>query len=248
LHKDIVVTSGYSFSNRPRSTIRDASHRDDRIVLIAGVTSGLCEKGLEELANIGVVASKTLEIAALVERCQLMIGLFFEVEPLPGHADRYFELAVHLRTELIKNPGLMFIDRYKSVDRPSIVLSHSWWADEAALIAWRQNSGHRAIQRAGRDHHFKDYRIRIGRLSEAATEPPATRRVWATYLEGEPSRRPGGEQFKSVNREGQCLILSDEPLADPDLGSEQRIFEVIRDYTMYERAEAPQHYPPIERR
>jgi hypothetical protein len=66
LHKDIVVTSGYSFSNRPRSTIPDASHRDDRIVLIARVTSGLCEKGLEELANIGVVASKTLEIAALL--------------------------------------------------------------------------------------------------------------------------------------------------------------------------------------
>jgi hypothetical protein len=27
-----------------------------------------------------------------------------------------------------------------------------------------------------------------------------------------------------------------------------RVFEVMRDYGMYERAEAPQYYPPVERR
>jgi heme-degrading monooxygenase HmoA len=177
-----------------------------------------------------------------------MIGLFFEVAPLPGHSDRYFELAAHLRPELDKNPGLIFIDRYRSVDRPGIVLSHSWWVDEASLIAWREHIGHRAVQRAGRERHFKDYRIRIGRLSNAETNVTSSRDVWTSYLDAEPPHRRSGELFKSAYRDGKFLILSNEPVANIDGPIEQRRFTVIRDYTMYERAEAPQNYPPVERR
>jgi heme-degrading monooxygenase HmoA len=174
-----------------------------------------------------------------------MIGLFFEVEPIPGHADRYFELASHLRPELDKNPGLLFIDRYTSLDRPGIVLSHSWWDTEASLIAWRQHTGHRAIQRAGREQHFKDYRIRIGRVSGANTDH-AARRICVGYLDGEPARLADTERFKSVYRKNKFLLLS--ALAPIDVGADQLIFDVMRDYTMYDRAEAPQDYPPVERR
>jgi hypothetical protein len=41
-----------------------------------------------------------------------MIGLFFEVIPLEGHASRYFELAAALRPELERSGGVLFIDRY----------------------------------------------------------------------------------------------------------------------------------------
>jgi heme-degrading monooxygenase HmoA len=174
-----------------------------------------------------------------------MIGLFFEVEPLPGHADRYFELASHLRPELDKNPGLLFIDRYTSLDRPSVVLSHSWWDTEASLIAWRQHTGHRAIQRAGREQHFKDYRIRIGRVAEAKIDA-AARRVYVGYLDGKPAPLADAERFKSVYHENKFLVLSAS--APIDVGAEKLVFEVIRDYTMYDRAEAPQEYPPVERR
>ena len=174
-----------------------------------------------------------------------MIGLFFEVEPLPGHADRYFELAARLRPELDKNPGLLFIDRYISLDRPGIVLSHSWWDTESSLIAWREHGGHRAIQRAGREQHFKDYRIRIGRVAEANTAN-AARRVRVGYLDGEPVRLAHTERFKSVYRENKFLLLSASVAIDG--GADERVFEVIRDYTMHDRAEAPQDYPPVERR
>jgi heme-degrading monooxygenase HmoA len=173
-----------------------------------------------------------------------MIGLFFEVEPLAGHADRYFELAAHLRPELDKNPGLLFIDRYSSLDRPGIVLSHSWWDTEASLIAWREHTGHRAIQRAGREQHFRDYRLRIGRLSEAAADH-AARRVYVGYLDGEPARLADTERFKSVYRENKFLALSAS--APIDITADQRVFDVIRDYTMYDRTEAPQDYPPVRR-
>lgn len=175
------------------------------------------------------------------------IGLFFEVDPLPGHSDRYFDLAAALRPELDKNPGLIFIDRYKSIDRPNLVLSHSLWESEESLVAWRQHGQHRAIQKAGREQHFWDYRIRIGRVLAAGEQVASGRLVCATYLDAEPRPRDGGELFKSVYRDGEFLILSDMP-RQAESGAESRLFEVIRDYTMYDRKEAPQHYPPVERR
>ena len=176
-----------------------------------------------------------------------MIGLFFEVQPLPGHSEKYFELAARLRPELSKNPGLIFIDRYESLDRPHIVLSHSWWDTEASLIAWREHSGHRAIQRAGREHHFMDYRIRIGRAS-ADHGNDARARLFVDYFDGEPTPRAGGERFKSVYRDGKYLLLSASSAATTESCADRRVFDVIRDYTMYDRAEAPQQYPAVERR
>jgi len=176
------------------------------------------------------------------------IGLFFEFDPLPGHSGRYFELAAALRPELEKNPGLIFIDRYESIDRPNVVLSHSLWESEETLVAWRQHSQHRAIQKAGREQHFNDYRLRIGRLVSPGRETAPARRLCATYLDAEPRQRDGGELLKSVYRDGKFLILSDTPRAGDDAVVECRVFEVIRDYTMYDRREAPQYYPPVARR
>jgi heme-degrading monooxygenase HmoA len=173
------------------------------------------------------------------------IGLFFEVDPLPGHSDRYFELAAVLRPELEKNAGLIFIDRYKSIDRPNIVLSHSWWESEEALIAWRQHAQHRAIQTAGRERHFQDYHLRIGRLVATSEEAAPRRLLRATYLDAE-HRQRDGELFKSTYRDSKFLMLSDAPRSGGSAAKE-RLFEVIRDYTMYDRGEAPQHYPPVDR-
>jgi heme-degrading monooxygenase HmoA len=67
-----------------------------------------------------------------------------------------------------------------------------------------------------------------------------------------------GDAFASVYRDGQFAHLID--LADVQAGAifgdrllaapaveYVRIVEVIRDYGMYERAEAPQYYPPMSR-
>jgi heme-degrading monooxygenase HmoA len=66
------------------------------------------------------------------------------------------------------------------------------------------------------------------------------------------------DAFASVYRDRQFAHLVDVP--DPAAGiafgerlfsdsttEYVRIFEVMRDYGMYERAEAPQYYPPVER-
>ena len=177
-----------------------------------------------------------------------MIGLFFEVIPLDGHASRYFELAAGLRPELERSGGVLFIDRYTSIGRPDVILSHQWWADEESLIRWRQNTQHRAIQRAGREQHFKDYRLRIGPAVDPSRAASAARSVWASYHDAEPAGAIGGELFKSVYRQGKFLVLSESAPAAPPASVDIRAFEITRDYTMYDRAEAPQEYPPVVRR
>ena len=66
------------------------------------------------------------------------------------------------------------------------------------------------------------------------------------------------DAFESVYREGQFAHLIDLPDIRSGINFGQRLFadptteyfrvlEVMRDYGMYERAEAPQYYPPVER-
>ena len=177
-----------------------------------------------------------------------MIGLFFEVTPLDGHASRYFELAALLKPELEKSGGVLFIDRYTSLERPGVILSHQWWEDEEALVRWRQHGQHRSIQRAGREQHFKDYRLRIGPAVDPSRAASADRTLWVSYYDAEPAGPSAGELFKSVYREGKYLVLSEREADVQDMPADSKVFEISRDYTMYDRAEAPQDYPPVERR
>jgi len=48
--------------------------------------------------------------------------------------------------------------------QPGKLLSLSFWRDEAAISAWRNLELHRSAQRAGRDHLFRDYRLRVGEV------------------------------------------------------------------------------------
>jgi heme-degrading monooxygenase HmoA len=175
-----------------------------------------------------------------------MIGLLFEIIPREGHAPRYFELAAALKPELERSGGVLFIDRYTSTLRPDVILSHQWWEDEESLVRWRQNTQHRAMQRAGREQHFADYRLRIGPAVGPSHAAPAARGLWVGYHDAEPEA-PAGELFKSVYREGKFLVLSERAPGAQETSADSKAFEITRDYTMYDRAEAPQSYPPVAR-
>src|SRR2546426_1516437 len=71
-----------------------------------------------------------------------MIGLFFEVQPRPGHRDQYLDLAASLKPELESMGGCLFIDRFRSLTRENLLLSYQIWQDEGALTAWRAHSPH----------------------------------------------------------------------------------------------------------
>lgn len=58
---DTVVVCGCNFPNCPRTTIYEASERDYRLVFVPDATSGVYERGVEELENIGVTVRETAD-------------------------------------------------------------------------------------------------------------------------------------------------------------------------------------------
>ncbi|TDM06110.1 MAG: antibiotic biosynthesis monooxygenase [Ideonella sp. MAG2] len=93
-----------------------------------------------------------------------MIAVIFEVTPLPGQEERYFESAALLRAHLDKMDGFMSVERFQSLSRPGCYLSLSFWRDEDAVRAWRNHHQHRAEQVEGREAVFADYRIRVAEV------------------------------------------------------------------------------------
>ena len=93
---------------------------------------------------------------------QSIYGLFFEVQPKPGQRRAYFDHVDKLKPVLNQHEGLLWIQRYQSIDVPDLILSHQYWASEAALVAWRRNQEHRYSQTQGIKKIFANYRIRVG--------------------------------------------------------------------------------------
>jgi len=58
---DTLVVCGCNFPNCPRTTIYEASERDYRIVFVPDATSGVYERGIRELENIGICIKQTTE-------------------------------------------------------------------------------------------------------------------------------------------------------------------------------------------
>ena len=61
---DTLVFTGCNFPNCPRASIYDASERDYRIIMIEDAISGVYDKGITELSNIGVKIYKTHQFIA----------------------------------------------------------------------------------------------------------------------------------------------------------------------------------------
>jgi heme-degrading monooxygenase HmoA len=90
-----------------------------------------------------------------------MIAVLFEAWPDDGQGQRYLDVAATLRPELDTIEGFVSIERFRSLADPGKLLSLSFWRDEAAVAAWRNNPDHRAAQAEGRAIVFRDYRLRI---------------------------------------------------------------------------------------
>lgn len=99
-----------------------------------------------------------------------MIAVLFEVTILPGQEAQYFDIATMLREHLRAIDGFVSVERFQSLARPSVYLSLSYWRDEAAVRAWRNQADHRTGQAAGRASVFADYRIRVAQVLRDYTQ------------------------------------------------------------------------------
>lgn len=93
-----------------------------------------------------------------------MIAVIFEVEPGEGKTDAYLSTAAKLAEYLSTIDGFVSIERFQSLSNEGKLLSLSFWRDEAAVAEWRNQGHHRQAQKAGRDHIFADYRLRVAHV------------------------------------------------------------------------------------
>ncbi|MFV2032700.1 MAG: antibiotic biosynthesis monooxygenase [Gammaproteobacteria bacterium] len=90
-----------------------------------------------------------------------MIAVIFELEPKAGEEDTYFSIAAELKPLVEQADGLLSLERFQSLGNPQKFLSLSFWRDEDAVTAWRNNFDHRAAQKRGRAQVFQNYRLRV---------------------------------------------------------------------------------------
>jgi heme-degrading monooxygenase HmoA len=90
-----------------------------------------------------------------------MMAVIFELQPRPGAAPLYLELAAALKAELESIDGFVAVERFESIAQPGHYLSLSFWRDEAAVRHWRCHGMHRRAQQAGRSDVFCGYRLRV---------------------------------------------------------------------------------------
>ena len=91
-----------------------------------------------------------------------MIAVIFEVWPADRNA--YLDIAADLRPELEKIDGFLSVERFESLTEKGKILSISFWRDEDAVKAWRNQPEHRMAQKAGRGGVFRDYRLRVAQV------------------------------------------------------------------------------------
>lgn len=199
-----------------------------------------------------------------------MFCVLFEVEPHEGKADAYFKLAMGMRKEVEKIDGFLTVERFADLARPHAFLSFSTWRDEKALIRWRTLDKHQIMQHRGRKDIFTDYRIRIGELvADSAleadpaqfrfdeTETGAAKLVTVTEHPSD-AATPKAEgavsvaAFKAVLTPERAATLTgwasreaaEQGHRHTPEGYRHRHFRIVRDYTMLDRREAPQYFPP----
>jgi heme-degrading monooxygenase HmoA len=191
-----------------------------------------------------------------------MFAVIFEVNPRAEAWDAYLGHAATLRPELVAIEGFIANERYASQTRPGWLVSLSLWRDEKALVRWRTHALHHEIQGKGRSSVFADYHLRVGEVvadTDWTTAPPRQRldvtqvaAAKAVSLTERPLDRdiklPDGDVFDSITRPGNALYLRSwpaTPSAEAAIAGTQghhRIVEIIRDYGMFARTEAPQHF------
>jgi len=100
-----------------------------------------------------------------------MFSVLFEVHPKPDQWEAYLGYAKMLKPELERIAGFVDNVRYRSLSRDGWILSLSSWRDEKALVRWRTQARHHAVQEKGRFEVFLDYHLRVGQLTHDTRLP-----------------------------------------------------------------------------
>lgn len=199
-----------------------------------------------------------------------MFAVIFEVMPRPECWDEYLDHARRLRPELEQVDGFLLNERFRSRTDSGRLLSLSLWRDAKSVVRWRTVATHHAVQARGRAHVFADYHLRVGEVTADSQGPLPPQQHQEATETGDakiaaiaigdavasppaPAGALGTETFDSITTEGRWLMLTGWPDAiaasawTPANCTRRLQVRVERDYGMFDRREAPQHFPPAKR-
>ena len=88
-----------------------------------------------------------------------MIVVIFEATMADDQHDGYATQSAAMREAIEGVDGFLGIERFDSATTPGKFVSLSYWRDESAVNAWRENLRHRQTQAAARAGLFANYRI-----------------------------------------------------------------------------------------
>ena len=192
-----------------------------------------------------------------------MQSVLFDVLPKAGHVEEYFSMAAHLKPIVEQNPGFISVERFANLEKRDWYLSFSCWKDEESLAQWRCQPDHNGAQVCGRNKVFDDYRLRVSASKEEGqiSESPNREQILLligrfdevqTILTQAPLRDFANKSYRGVldpNRGISIIEFSpntsiDRKLIQLSVADSIKLFwfMVLRDYGMFDRAEAPTQF------
>ena len=190
-------------------------------------------------------------------------AVLFDVLPKPGYVDQYFEMAAQLKPIVQQNTGFLSVERFANLQKPNWYLSFSCWKDEKSLSQWRCQPDHNGAQICGRNQVFDDYRLRVCAFKIKKELSIPYSRELILLLIGDNEAVQGALQQRLLREQIQksyqgvldpkrglavCEFSPDkfphlELLNLFDIESvDAHWFGVLRDYGMFDRAEAPSEF------
>lgn len=84
--------------------------------------------------------------------------------------DRGYEAMAQAMFELaLKQPGCLGAESVR--DAGGLGITVAYFTDESAIVAWKQNSGHLAAQRLGKERWYSHYEVRVAKVERVYSGP-----------------------------------------------------------------------------
>lgn len=105
-------------------------------------------------------------------------AVIFSSQRTEADAAGYAAMSEAMDRAVRKHPGFLGIESVRGADGRGITVGY--FRDEAAILAWRQHTGHQAAQRGGMERWYNHYELRVAKVERAyagpegrAMDPPA---------------------------------------------------------------------------
>ncbi len=95
-------------------------------------------------------------------------AVIFTSQRTPGD-DGYEAMADAMMALATRQPGCLGAESVR--DETGLGITVSYFSDEAAIVAWKQNVSHLAAQRAGRERWYAHYAMRVAKVERDYTGP-----------------------------------------------------------------------------